>query len=89
EVQYRIAVHEAGHVLSAYCCGLRVKSVRMGGRDGAGGVTRIEKSADMVTRHWIEQQVVGLLSGRAAEIVLLGAASIGAGGSERSDLSVA
>lgn len=89
EVLYRIAVHEAGHVLAAYCCGLRVKSVRMGGRDGAGGVTRIEQSADMVTRHWIEQQVVGLLSGRAAEIVLLGAASIGAGGSERSDLSVA
>jgi SpoVK/Ycf46/Vps4 family AAA+-type ATPase len=89
EVLYRIAVHEAGHVLTAYCCGLRVVSVRMGGRDGAGGVTRIEKSADMVTRHWIEQQVVGLLSGRAAEIVLLGAASIGAGGSERSDLSVA
>lgn len=89
EALYRIAVHEAGHVLSAYCCGFRVKSVRMGGRDGEGGVTRIEKSADMVTRHWIELQVVGLLSGRAAEMVLLGAASIGAGGSERSDLSVA
>ncbi len=46
EVLYRIAVHEAGHVLTAYCCGLRVKSVRIGGRDGVGGVTRIEQSAD-------------------------------------------
>lgn len=87
---YRIAVHEAGHVLAAYCSGFRVESVRIVGRGGTGGVTRIDQQDPVaVTRPWIERHVVGLLAGRAAEIVLLGSASAGAGGSERSDLSVA
>lgn len=91
DLLYRIAVHEAGHVVTAECCGFgRVDSVRIGGRHGAGGVTRIDpQPTELATRRWIEQRVIGLLSGRAAEIVLLGAASTGAGGSEHSDLAVA
>jgi cell division protease FtsH len=90
-LQYRIAVHEAGHVASAVFGGIgRVNSVRMVGRDGSGGVTSIVfDSDDLVTRDVVEDRVTGLLSGRAAEIVLLGAASTGAGGGERSDLALA
>ncbi|WP_426440424.1 AAA family ATPase [Bradyrhizobium genosp. P] len=87
----RIAFHEAGHVVSAEFFGRRrVRSVRIGGRDGVGGLTTMnEQSDDLQTRTWIEQRVVEVLSGRAAEIVLLGEASVGAGGNERSDLATA
>jgi cell division protease FtsH len=88
---YRIAVHEAGHVASAIFGGVgRVKSVRMGGRSGIGGVTNmVFDSDDLITRGVVEDRVTGLLSGRAAEIVLLGAASTGAGGGDHSDLALA
>lgn len=87
----RIAIHEAGHVVVAIVTGFgTVRSVRIGGREGAGGVTSITPDwSDLDTRHSIESQVVGILAGRAAEIVLLGAPSTGAGGSERSDLALA
>lgn len=88
---YRIAVHEAGHVVVAeVCCPGSVMSVRIGGRGETGGLTRIDpRSDDLVTRQAIERVVVGLLGGRAAELVVLGSASAGAGGSERSDLAIA
>lgn len=87
----RIAVHEAGHAVVAIVVGVgTVRSVRVGGRQGGGGVTSIAPdSSDLDTRQSIEGQVVGILGGRAAEIVLLGAPSAGAGGSERSDLALA
>jgi len=85
----RIAVHEAGHVVSTEYFGEgRVSSVRIGGRDGAGGLTNADfKQGDLQTRSWIEERVIEALSGRAAEIVILGEASTGAGGNERSDLA--
>jgi cell division protease FtsH len=88
---YRIAVHEAGHVVSAESCDPgEVTSVRIVGRNGAGGFTRFDMGpVELVTKRWIERRVVSLLSGRAAEIVLLGDASSGAGGRERSDLALA
>jgi cell division protease FtsH len=87
----RIAVHEAGHVVVATVCDPgSVKSARIGGRNGVGGITSIDGgTSDLATRRWIEQRVVMLLAGRAAEIVVLGAASAGAGGSDRSDLALA
>jgi ATP-dependent Zn protease len=89
--QYRIAIHEAGHVASSIFGGIgRVRSARLGGRNGSGGVTNMAFDPDdLLVRSAIEDRVVGLLSGRAAEIVLLGAASTGAGGGERSDLASA
>lgn len=88
---YRIAVHEAGHVVLAAVSGLGlVRSVRIGGRNGAGGVTSIDPEVgDLVTRSSIERRVTGILAGRAAEIVVLGTASAGAGGSKLSDLAMA
>jgi cell division protease FtsH len=87
----RIAIHEAGHVVVAIAAAVgRVRSVRIGGRQGVGGVTSIDpSSSDLATRQSIERQIVGILAGRAAEIVLLGAPSVGSGGSERSDLALA
>ncbi|EHR00271.1 AAA family ATPase [Bradyrhizobium sp. WSM471] len=87
----RIAFHEAGHVVVAIATGVgTVRSVRIGGRQGTGGMTSIDPiSSDLATRRSIERQVVGILAGRAAEIVMLGAPSAGAGGSERSDLALA
>ncbi|UPK19141.1 AAA family ATPase [Bradyrhizobium sp. 131] len=87
----RIAVHEAGHVVVAIVAGVgTVRSVRIGGRQGAGGVTSVASaSRDLVTRQSIEKEILGTLGGRAAEIVLLGAPSGGAGGSDRSDLALA
>jgi cell division protease FtsH len=46
-------------------------------------------SDDLITRSVVEDRVTGMLAGRAAEIVLLGAASMGAGGGDRSDLALA
>lgn len=85
----RIAVHEAGHVVSTEFFGEgRVSSVRIGGRGGVGGLTTADfKPDDLQTRSWIEERVIEVLSGRAAEIVILGEASTGAGGNERSDLA--
>jgi hypothetical protein len=91
KARYRIAVHEAGHVASAIFGGAgRVKSVRFGGHGGNGGVTNmVYESDDLITRSVVEDRVIGLLSGRAAEIVLLGTASAGAGGGKGSDLALA
>ncbi|MHC2623996.1 cell division protease FtsH [Bradyrhizobium huanghuaihaiense] len=59
----RIAIHEAGHVVVAIAAGVgTVRWVRIGGRHGAGGVTRVDPaSGDLATRQSIEKQVVGIL----------------------------
>jgi hypothetical protein len=91
KARYRIAVHEAGHVASSIFGGIgRINSVRIGGHSGNGGVTNmVYESDDLITRSAVEDRVIGLLSGRAAEIVLLGTASAGAGGGKGSDLALA
>jgi ATP-dependent Zn protease len=88
ELVRRIAVHEAGHVIGAITCGGRVHSVRIGGRGGVGGLTNMDLGpSEIVTKASLERHVIVLLSGRAAEIALLGSASSGAGGDELSDLA--
>ena len=88
ELIQRIAVHEAGHVIGAINCGGRVTGVRIGGRRGVGGLTNMDLGPTVVaTRASIERHVIVLLSGRAAEIALLGSASTGAGGDAHSDLA--
>src|ERR1700722_4805145 len=63
EALWRIAAHEAGHVVVAHAYRLgTIKSARLGGRNGAGGITSIDLEAvDLATRHSIERQVVGIL----------------------------
>ncbi|RBP86948.1 ATP-dependent Zn protease [Rhodobacter sp. 140A] len=84
---HRIALHECGHAIAAT-------------RLGAAPVHRIQLSADggaTIRPHLIlegtvaefEAEMTILLSGRAAERLVLGTVSAGAGGSEGSDLHLA
>ncbi len=85
ETLWRFAVHEASHVVALYETGRglpdRVEIGPVGGR-----VTGALPPADE-TLAAFEDELVVLLAGRAAEIVLLGFASAGSGGSAVSDLA--
>lgn len=87
----RASVHEAGHAIAALVLssGVLKKAVIRNGKQGSIGSTHIEfdMTTDGLTRETIEHHVTMLLSGRAAEKVLLGAESIGAGGVDTSDLA--
>lgn len=86
-----LAVHEAGHaVLSHRIAPGCVRAVSIVGRGDAAGHTltrrRLGKSP---TRAEIELDVVCTLAGRAAEVEIIGEASVGCGGSIDSDLGIA
>lgn len=86
----RNSIHEAGHAVT--CLGLgvgQVKKVVVGaGNDGSEGQTQIDFAAnDGMTRQALDNNITMLLSGRAAEKVILGAASVGSGGADQSDLA--
>jgi hypothetical protein len=86
----RVAVHEAGHALIGYLNMPReFVSVTMGGGiASAGGSTVFDMTASQIrTRRDLEARVEMLLAGRAAEQVLLGDASTGAGGTGESDIA--
>lgn len=88
EVAYRSAVHEAGHTVailknrpeSLIMVTIRQTAV-VSGRVMAAGDDRPVTSAEL------NSELVRLLAGRAAEEVLLGTVSAGAGGPEGSDLA--
>ncbi len=86
---YRIAIHEAGHALVATLTDPDAPpAVMIGGTGGTAGGTIIDVPTQGVTTHKeVEQLLVLLLAGRAAEEVILGEASAGAGGPARSDLA--
>ncbi|WP_146681662.1 AAA family ATPase [Thioclava sp. F28-4] len=82
----RIAIHEAGHLLAAFSLlptfPTRVVIGPFGGYiEGA--------DAPLLTENNIRAAITVGLAGRAAEQVMLGSVSRGAGGSEHSDLGVA
>ncbi|PTX45347.1 AAA family ATPase [Allosediminivita pacifica] len=83
----RIAVHEAGHALAAELLvpGSVVK-LSLSDRDG-----RTERRSTFVelTVQEIENELLILMSGRAAERLVLGTISGGAGGDRESDLAMA
>jgi ATP-dependent Zn protease len=86
----RIAIHEAGHATAAVV--LRVSSnvnvtIFHFGREGA--ATFFDPRAEALTRKVVERRISVALAGRAAEEVLLGCVTAGAGGLEESDLAVA
>lgn len=84
----RIAVHEAGHAVIGHVTGLgAVLSVSIVEQGNAGGLTILDFDGHTPTRAMIEKTVVQMLSGRAAEEILLGEAGPGAGGSTGSDLA--
>lgn len=86
----RTALHEAGHALAAHVLGLgRVLSISIVPKGVGGGFCHVDSDGYAPTRTILENHVVQMLSGRAAEHVLLGDQGTGAGGHSRSDLATA
>jgi cell division protease FtsH len=86
------AVHEAAHAVAAIALAAeRVEYLSLIPTSESGGRMRLVHSAapDLYGREALEKLVIVRLAGRAAETVLLGAPSAGAGGGEKSDLAVA
>ncbi|GEM_PF-4328714 len=85
-IDHRVALHECGHAIA--CTALRLGPVRriFLDRDGGGGTL-----FDADARHGVladmQDRLVQLLAGRAAERLVLGDVSAGAGGGQDSDLA--
>lgn len=91
EILHRCAVHEAGHAIAIalHTPGtLRHVSIRQTATTG-GGVLSNRQEMDLATSDDIDQMLIMLLAGRAAEEVILGTVSSGAGGGTESDLAKA
>jgi cell division protease FtsH len=88
EMLWRAAVHEAGHAAVAILLEVATEvSLSLVQRKTAGGYAAITMRAQCATREMIERQITCMLAGRAAEKVILGRISAGAGGSNESDLA--
>lgn len=84
----RAAVHEAGHAVIALIIGAKVQSVSVGGIGSSCGRTIIHQiDLSMATQNELVLQLQVMLAGRAAEEKLLGSPSVGAGGTDDSDLA--
>ena len=84
----RVAIHEAGHAISAWMSpSLELLDVSIVGAGGLSGRVETLRRSSALTLETFEEETVYFLAGRAAEIVALGEASAGAGGSETSDLA--
>ncbi|KQT62274.1 MULTISPECIES: AAA family ATPase [unclassified Aureimonas] len=87
----RVAIHEAGHAVVHMLLGGRPSSLSIV-RDGtSAGAVVLDFSGSSVEglRQDIEALIIPILAGRAAEEIVLGSASAGAGGSDSSDLGQA
>ena len=86
-VSWRVAVHEAGHAVVAHLLDQgRVTRVSIG--NGGGLTERFVDHGESLEGEF-EDHLTVHLAGRAAERVMLGTISAGAGGPEQSDLAVA
>lgn len=90
----RACIHEAGHAVIGTLLSpasgkvpTQVRMFREVSVDGAAGVTAYQRAGSVMrTRLAYLAEIVGLLAGLAAEELVLGAHTEGAGGSDRSDL---
>lgn len=82
----RVALHEAGHVLASLLLGAGdVVGVSL---HANGGEAELQAEfRGTMTASEVERHIVVALAGRAAEILVLGSASIGAGNGDSSDLA--
>ena len=86
----RIAIHEAGHAAAAIVLKVsRNVSVSLFHLGEGSAATYFDPQIEAVTRKVVERRIAVALAGRAAEQVLLGDVTAGAGGSDTSDLAMA
>jgi SpoVK/Ycf46/Vps4 family AAA+-type ATPase len=88
----RVAVHEAAHAVSSVVIPVGVlKRVQIRSQGRAGGHTLVEQgdNMDLATLADVEDRVTSILSAEVAERIILGAASTGSGGDDRSDIGIA
>ena len=86
-MDWRCAVHEAGHAVVASVLGLKVDTLSIMQTRRTGGYMRFERvDGGMHDRAYGESLVQLLLGGMAAEDVVLGSRSTAAGGPIESDL---
>lgn len=85
----RAMVHEAGHAVVAVALGLLLEDVSIRRSGGSGGGATVRKESRFQNSGDIRAKLAMALAGRAAEEVLLGEPSSGAGGSRDSDLAKA
>ena len=85
----RVATHEAGHVLAAIEFGgsFVLEAVTMQAGNGASGGMLGRWNDTSLSAEQVRDRLVVLLAGRAAEEVMLGTASSGAGGGASCDLA--
>jgi len=87
---YRAAVHEAGHAIVGLATGgVSVRNVLLTSQANSHGATTLAMDLILPTRSSLEDYIVGVLGGRAAELVCIGSISTGAGGNLESDLGIA
>ncbi len=84
----RAAIHEAGHAIAALSCpDLRLEHVSIvGWGQMSGGASMGLQNGGTLTPSVLHAYLTAILAGRAAEAVLLGEISAGAGGPRESDL---
>ncbi len=80
------AVHEAGHAVSAVVLGIGIEGITLRGGATHDGMTRVRSGSHQLTAADVHDRLVALLSGRAAEKVILKRVTSGAGGGAESDL---
>lgn len=87
DILWRFAVHEAGHAIAALRLGCgRVARIVIG---MGGGRVVMEGQPRLISAQDVRDQIVCYLAGRAAEELLIGDGSLGAGGAPDSDLAMA
>ena len=90
EQQKVVAIHEAGHAIAAHkVLGSTEIILSMVPSTESWGRVLTRPRAEVITRASITKQIVALLAGRAAEEIIIGEISGGAGGSAESDLAIA
>ncbi|GJD82296.1 AAA family ATPase [Methylobacterium haplocladii] len=82
----RIAIHEAGHAVACRALGFHDAIVDVSLSDAGGLLVMTQQITGCSTLPQLEAMLTVILSGRAAERICLGEASIGAGGRANSDL---
>ncbi|KEO56657.1 AAA family ATPase [Thioclava indica] len=86
EADWRVAVHECGHAIVYHALGLGTITRLLLRRD-SGGEAHIGARRALATLADIDDELAFQLAGRAAETLVLGEASGGAGGDTMSDLA--